>query len=191
MLAISLARVIGADNLIRLVILHPASQKRERISAAVLVAHLCASFARSPDERLVRRSAERVGGSDIRERLRSSIVAPGFALLTRATQERRKRNAGRRICFTARTSGCGSRHGEAGLRQPSAAGALACRRSTTVLAQGSIPSQRLNSGPGFPEGSAASGGSSPPAPPPGRSEAPRTPVVMPAGMMPGSPGSGS
>ena len=32
--------------------------------------------------------------------------------------------------FHVRTSGCGSRHGEIGLRRPSAAGALACRRST-------------------------------------------------------------
>ena len=37
-------------------------------------------------------------------------------------------------CFMFRTSGCGSRHESAGLRRPSAAGALACRRSTTVLA---------------------------------------------------------
>jgi hypothetical protein len=32
--------------------------------------------------------------------------------------------------LTVRTSGCGARHGWIGLRRPSAAGALACRRST-------------------------------------------------------------
>jgi hypothetical protein len=39
----------------------------------------------------------------------------------------------------ARTqAACGTRHGESGLRRPPLAGALACRRSTTVLAKGTF-----------------------------------------------------
>ena len=44
--------------------------------------------------------------------------------------------------FHVRTSGCGARHGEVGLRRPSAAGALACRRSTDGSCPGNIPSPK-------------------------------------------------
>jgi hypothetical protein len=47
---------------------------------------------------------------------------------------------------TVRTSGCGARHGWIGLRRPSAAGALACRRSTDGSALKSLPSPGATSG---------------------------------------------
>ncbi len=69
--------------------------------------------------------------------------------------------------------------------------ALACRRSTTALARGTHASQRLSFGPGFAgRGADKRRGFSPPAPCPGYSDAPRAPVIVPAGMMPKPPGSG-
>src|SRR5271155_1562285 len=84
----------------------------------------------------------------------------------------------------SRTSGCGSRHGKVGLRRPPLAGALACRRSTTVLARGTlVPKAQLRARLlGTQRGGGYSAGAVP-----GCSEAPRVPVLVPAGMMPGPP----
>src|SRR5580658_448745 len=48
--------------------------------------------------------------------------------------------------FRVRTSGCGARHGEIGLRRPAAAGALACRRSTDGSSLGTRHRQGAASG---------------------------------------------
>jgi hypothetical protein len=48
--------------------------------------------------------------------------------------------------FRVRTSGCGARHGEIGLRRPAAAGALACRRSTDGSSLGTRRRQGAASG---------------------------------------------
>ena len=50
-------------------------------------------------------------------------------------------------CFMTRTqAACGAHQRKSGLRRPPLAGALACRRSTTALAKGSISSPRLSPG---------------------------------------------
>ncbi len=68
-------------------------------------------------------------------------------------------------------------------------GALACRRSTTALPKGCCR-PLVRSGPGFVGKPVQGAGVTPPTAKPTSSDAPRMPVVMPAGMMPGPPGSG-
>jgi hypothetical protein len=92
--------------------------------------------------------------------------------------------------FMTRTqAACGAHQRKSGLRRPPLAGALACRRSTTALARGTIHPQssvraRLH-GMQRPRGGLYAADAAPT-----RSDAPRTPVLVPAGMMPGPPGSG-
>ena len=118
----------------------------------------------------------------------SQIFVPRGLRSAKPTLQRNKEAERRQTQGRVRTSECGSRHDKVGLRRPVAAGALACRRSTTALAKGIASSLRLSVGPGFLG--------------PGSqrayarlrlsqsSEAPRTPVVVPADVMPEPPGSG-
>jgi len=75
-----------------------------------------------------------------------------------------------------------------GLRRPPLAGALACRRSTAVLANGTfVPRAQLRAR--LPEGGTKAAGFAARTAA-GHSEAPRAPVLVPAGMMPEPPGCG-
>jgi len=75
----------------------------------------------------------REGGSESRDRSTGTNADPGFHFRLRGSAEvqsglrrrrkKRKRNAGRRICFMSRTQAArGSRHGKGGLRRPPAVG---------------------------------------------------------------------
>ncbi len=102
----------------------------------------------------------------------------------------------------SRTSGCGARHGKVGLRRPSAAGALACRRSTTALAA-ATERHRSASAYALPETRSERAtptvrktarlfrGRCPRLPAPVQRVLTRRPVVVPAGrILPKPPGSG-
>jgi hypothetical protein len=90
--------------------------------------------------------------------------------------------------FVARTqAACGTRHGKGGLRRPPLAGALACRRSTAVLTSGIfVPKAQRRAR--LPENGAKAAACRTHRL--GHSEAPRAPVLVPAGMMPEPPGCG-
>jgi hypothetical protein len=97
-----------------------------------------------------------------------SKLLPSFRCLGKREAERRQA-----CVLNLRTFlGCGG-----GLRRSPPA----CRRSTTALARGSISSQRLSVGPGFVGGGVHAAGFTPPTPLPTSSDAPRAPVLVPAG----------
>jgi hypothetical protein len=103
-------------------------------------------------------------------------------------KEKRKRNAGRRRCLLARTqAACGTRHGKGGLRRPPLAGALACRRSTAVLTSGTFVPKAQHRARLPKNGAKAAACRTHRL---GHSDAPRAPVIVPAGMMPEPPGCG-
>jgi hypothetical protein len=89
----------------------------------------------------------------------------------------------------ARTqAACGTRHGERRLAPPSACGRARLPAFHLRFSPAGLSSRGLSSGPGFPKAArklrrAARTVS-------GHSDAPRTPVVVPAGMMPEPPGCG-
>ena len=97
----------------------------------------------------------------------SFVAAPGFTSLSPATKERiRKRNAGRRSVSCPAPAGAVARHGEGRLAPTRPlSGALACRRSTTALARGTLV-PRARPGPGFVGRGAKRCGRSPPTPVP-------------------------
>src|ERR1700683_3315069 len=103
-------------------------------------------------------------------------------------KEKRKRNAGRRkVVLPARKRRAGRATEKGGLRRPPLAGALACRRSTTVLTSGTfVPKAQRRAR--LPENGAKAAACRTRRL--GHSEAPRAPVVVPAGMMPEPPGCG-
>ncbi len=104
-----------------------------------------------------------------------------------ATKERREAERRQTQAVHARThTACGARHGMSGLRRPSASGALACRRSTAALAKGCVVPWCA---PGQASWAEPPRGGHDRRRRPTSSGAPRIPVVMPAGMMPGPPGS--
>ena len=118
-------------------------------------------------------------------------VVPRFLASLRpfrqTTKELRKRNAGKRTVVSPAPNGCGRATEDAAYAALPLSGALACRRSTTALAKGCVvpwcdPGQA--SWTVRPRGGGHSADGQPTS-----SDAPRTPVVMPAGMMPGPPGS--
>ena len=82
---------------------------------------------------------------------------------------------------------CGTRHGESGLRRPPLAGALACRRSTAVLTSGTFVPKAQHRARLPEDGAKAAACRTRRL---GCSDAPRAPVVVPAGMMPEPPGCG-
>src|ERR1700733_586606 len=91
------------------------------------------------------------------------------------------------LSYARTQAACGTRHGKGGLRRPPLAGALACRRSTAVLASGTfVPKAQRRAR--LPENGAQAAACRTHRL--GYSEAPRAPVVMPAGMMPEPPGCG-
>ena len=78
----------------------------------------------------------RIERSEMRVRSRSFKPHPGFRFVQSGLRnctnqiKERKRNAGRRSIPCPHATARGARHGDGGLRRPSASGALACRRST-------------------------------------------------------------
>jgi hypothetical protein len=97
-----------------------------------------------------------------------SLTSPRLAI---TKNKNRRRNADRTLFRNLRAR---ARHAPFG--------ALACRRSTAALVQGTHASQGLSFGPGFAERSANKRRLTPPAPF-RLQRAPRTPVIVPAGMM--------
>src|ERR1700689_1380656 len=88
----------------------------------------------------------------------------------------------------ARTqAACGTRHGKGGLRRPPLAGALACRRSTAVLTSGTFVPKAQHRARLPKNGAKAAACRTHRL---GHSDAPRAPVIVPAGMMPEPPGCG-
>src|SRR6202161_1441997 len=104
-------------------------------------------------------------------------------------RKKRKRNAGRRkVVLPARKRRAGRATEKGGLRRPPLAGALACRRSTAVFTSGTfVPKAQRRARLPKTERKAADLAATRLL---GHSEAPRAPVVVPAGMMPEPPGCG-
>jgi hypothetical protein len=107
--------------------------RRDRRASCVLTMSNSPASRRSPDER-----------SDIRVRSTNFYAAPGFrfahpgyeTFFSAHFRQRKKGNGtpADAHCNARPHTACGARHGEGGLRRPSASGALACRRATTALA---------------------------------------------------------
>jgi hypothetical protein len=94
---------------------------------------------RSPMTRWSMLTCSYVSSGRLNQRIRrmDCRIKSGNDEVRKNENERKIREAERRQtqCFMSRTqAACGSRHGDSGLRRPPLAGALACRRSTTVLA---------------------------------------------------------
>ena len=155
------------------------SRSRGAMRAGFVKQRYCT--ARSPD------GAERNPGTTVKLE-RCSRISLRFIRATK--KEIRKRNAGRRCLTTSAPAGAAApRISRLAPTRP-LSGALACRRSTTALAKESISSPRRDPGQASwlrrPRGGLHAADAAPTS-----SDAPRAPVVVPAGMMPGPPGSGS
>jgi hypothetical protein len=92
------------------------------------------------------------------------------------------------LSYARTQAACGTRHGERRLAPPSACGRARLPAFHLRFSPAGLSSRRLSIGPGFPKAArklrrAARTVS-------GHSDAPRTPVVVPAGMMPEPPGCG-
>jgi hypothetical protein len=113
---------------------------------------------------------------------------PGFASFNPGYKNKGKRNAGKRGPYHPHAYGVRGAPRKERLAPPfPLSGALACRRSTSALPKGCVvpwcdPGQASSADRPGGGGHSADGV-------PTSSDAPRTPVVMPAGMMPGPPGS--
>src|ERR1700677_1430169 len=105
---------------------------------------------------------------------------------------RKKKEAERRqahCLLPARKRRAGRATEKGGLRRPPLAGALACRRSTAVLTNGTfVPRAQRRARLPKTERKAADLAATRRL---GHSEAPRAPVIVPAGMMPEPPGCGA
>jgi hypothetical protein len=136
-----------------------------------------------PDDRL----------REIRERSTGRHVHPGCHFVPSGLRSKNERNkeAERRQthCRQSRTSGCGRATDQIGLRRP-----VRCRARSPA----GVPPRLLPRRVSHPQGATrarlrgtgrATGSAR--RHPPTSSDAPRTPVIVPAGMMPGPPGSGS
>jgi hypothetical protein len=172
----------------------PSPASRGRMRGIVLAARKRASLpshdVKQPTSRTVIARSEATKQSRLRGRtglLRGACHRAGHFgpdPLAR-NDERRKREAGRRQtqCLLSRAQAAhGSRHGECGLRRPPLAGALACRRSTTVLAaaterRGSAPANAL------PAAELGRSGCYPLPAAMRLSGFPRRPVIVPAGRI--------
>jgi hypothetical protein len=123
------------------------------------------------------------------ERVVKAVSSTKRPLSTRFRQKRRSGTPADAMSHARTQAACGAHHGKGGLRRPPLAGALACRRSTAVLANGTfVP--RAQHRARLPERRHKGSGHSRKRRPFGHSDAPRAPVVMPAGMMPEPPGNG-
>ena len=129
----------------------------------------------------------RIERSEIRsaiEKLESSRL-PGFHFVQPGYEKEKGSGTPADALSSARTSGCGARHGRSGLRRPSAIGRARLPAFHHGSSQG-VCGPLVRSGPGF-VGNGPRGGCYSALPT--SSDAPRAPVVVPAGMMPGPPGS--